>query len=55
MILKADVIVVGGGPVGLTLACELRLAGLDVLVLERRAERVSNSRGMGMHLSLIHI
>lgn len=49
MKLEADVIVVGGGPVGLTLACELRLAGLDVLLLERRAERVSNSRGMGMH------
>jgi 2-polyprenyl-6-methoxyphenol hydroxylase-like FAD-dependent oxidoreductase len=49
MKLEADAIVVGGGPVGLTLACELRLAGLDVLLLERRAERVSNSRGMGMH------
>ncbi|GAA3267079.1 FAD-dependent oxidoreductase [Streptomyces lavendulae] len=30
-----DVIVVGAGPVGLTLACELALAGCSVLVLER--------------------
>lgn len=30
-----DVIVAGGGPVGLFLACELRLAGCSVLVLER--------------------
>ncbi|MCU1640504.1 MAG: FAD-dependent oxidoreductase [Nocardia sp.] len=30
-----DVVVVGAGPVGLMLACELRLAGVDVLVLER--------------------
>ena len=30
-----DVIIAGAGPVGLLLACELRLAGLSVLVLER--------------------
>ncbi|MFC0431368.1 FAD-dependent monooxygenase [Kutzneria buriramensis] len=30
-----DVAIAGGGPVGLTLAVELGLAGLDVLVLER--------------------
>lgn len=46
---EADVIVVGGGPVGLTLACELRLAGVDVLLLERRTERVAHSRSLGMH------
>lgn len=33
-----DVVVVGAGPVGLMLACELRLAGVDVLVVERLAE-----------------
>ncbi|HEX3788584.1 MAG TPA: FAD-dependent oxidoreductase [Pseudonocardiaceae bacterium] len=33
-----DVIVVGAGPVGLTLAAELALAGATVQVLERRAE-----------------
>lgn len=30
-----DVVIVGAGPVGLFLACELRLFGLSVLVLER--------------------
>ncbi|WP_050475880.1 FAD-dependent monooxygenase [Herbaspirillum rhizosphaerae] len=30
-----DVAIAGGGPVGLFLACELRLAGLSVLVLEQ--------------------
>lgn len=30
-----DVIVAGAGPVGLFLACELKLAGVDVLLLER--------------------
>jgi 2-polyprenyl-6-methoxyphenol hydroxylase-like FAD-dependent oxidoreductase len=33
-----DVIVAGAGPVGLMLACELRLGGASVLVLEREAE-----------------
>ncbi len=33
-----DVVVVGGGPVGLFLAGELRLGGADVLVVERLAE-----------------
>ncbi|WP_171168067.1 FAD-dependent monooxygenase [Streptomyces sp. I05A-00742] len=33
-----DVVVAGGGPVGLTLACELALGGTRVLVLERLTE-----------------
>jgi 2-polyprenyl-6-methoxyphenol hydroxylase-like FAD-dependent oxidoreductase len=33
-----EVVIAGGGPVGLMLACELRLAGVDVLVLEQRLE-----------------
>jgi 2-polyprenyl-6-methoxyphenol hydroxylase-like FAD-dependent oxidoreductase len=33
-----DVIIAGGGPVGLFLACELRLAGVSVLVLEQAAD-----------------
>ncbi|MEO7065526.1 MAG: FAD-dependent oxidoreductase, partial [Rhodanobacter sp.] len=47
--IKSDVIVVGAGPVGLTAACELRLAGLRVVVLERRAAPVTQSRALTMH------
>ncbi|GAA3221216.1 FAD-dependent monooxygenase [Nonomuraea helvata] len=43
-----DVIVVGGGPTGLFLACELRLAGIQPLVLERRPEpdRADKAHGL---------
>src|SRR5277367_3185399 len=36
-----DVVIAGGGPVGLFLACELRLAELSVLVLEQAEDQRS--------------
>ncbi|WP_048579103.1 FAD-dependent monooxygenase [Streptomyces viridochromogenes] len=39
-----DVIVAGGGPVGVLLACELRLHGVDVVVLEKEPEPSPHSR-----------
>ena len=33
-----DVVIAGAGPVGLLLACELRLAGVWVLVFEKLAD-----------------
>ncbi|MEU4236237.1 FAD-dependent oxidoreductase [Actinoplanes sp. NPDC026619] len=44
-----EVIVVGAGPVGLFLACELRLAGVRVTVLEQRAEPGPHTKGMAVH------
>ncbi|MEQ3552805.1 FAD-dependent monooxygenase [Pseudonocardia nematodicida] len=45
----APVIVAGAGPVGLLLACELRLGGADVVVLERRARPMTGSRASTLH------
>ncbi|ROQ66586.1 bifunctional hydroxylase/dehydrase [Streptomyces sp. 840.1] len=42
-----DVIVVGAGPTGLTLAGELLLGGARVTVLERLTEPTGQSRGLG--------
>lgn len=42
-----DVIVVGAGPTGLTLAGELRLGGARVTVVERLAAPTGQSRGLG--------
>lgn len=41
-----DVIIAGAGPVGLFLACELRLAKLSVLVLEKLADPHSPLKGL---------
>jgi 2-polyprenyl-6-methoxyphenol hydroxylase-like FAD-dependent oxidoreductase len=43
-----DVIVVGGGPVGLLLACELKLGGADPLVLEAATGEERRTRSLGL-------
>jgi 2-polyprenyl-6-methoxyphenol hydroxylase-like FAD-dependent oxidoreductase len=44
-----SVIVVGAGPTGLTLACELAAAGVSCTVLERRLTTSAQSRAMGLY------
>lgn len=53
--MDADVVIAGAGPTGLMLACELRLAGVDVLVVERLAERTGESRAGGMHSRTLEV
>lgn len=55
MTLDADVVVVGAGPTGLMLAGELALGGVRVRVLERRLERVKQSRALSMHTRSVEI
>jgi 2-polyprenyl-6-methoxyphenol hydroxylase-like FAD-dependent oxidoreductase len=45
---QADIVIVGGGPVGLMLACELRLCGTDPIVLERLPGTDETPKGNGL-------
>ena len=50
------VVIAGGGPTGLMLAGELALAGVDVVILERRADQdLAGSRARGLHSRAIEI
>src|SRR5690349_495577 len=50
------VIIAGGGPTGLMLAGELALAGVDVAIVERRADTgLTGQRAGGLHARTLEI
>ena len=51
-----EVVIAGGGPTGLMLAAELTLAGIDVLVVERRAnQELDGRRAGGLHSRTLEV
>ena len=50
-----DVIIAGAGPTGSMLAGELRLHGLNVLVVEKAPEQSRIVRGLGLHVRSIEV
>jgi 3-(3-hydroxy-phenyl)propionate hydroxylase len=50
------VVIAGGGPTGLMLAAELALAGIDVVIVERRlSQDLDGSRAGGLHSRTIEV
>ena len=51
-----QVVIAGAGPTGLMLAAELTLAGIDVLVVERRADQeLDGRRAGGLHSRTLEV
>jgi 3-(3-hydroxy-phenyl)propionate hydroxylase len=51
-----EVLIAGGGPTGMMLAAELRLANVDVAIVERRASHeLESSRAGGLHARSIEV
>lgn len=53
--MDTSALIIGAGPVGLMLAGELRLAGIDVTVLESLPRRTGESRGIGMTIRTVEL
>jgi 2-polyprenyl-6-methoxyphenol hydroxylase-like FAD-dependent oxidoreductase len=51
----ADIVIAGGGPVGLMLACELRLGGADPVVLERLPGISEIPKGNGLVGQIVQV
>lgn len=50
-----DVVVIGAGPTGLMLACELALAGVRCRIVERRSEQPSITRAFAVHARTLEL
>jgi len=53
--IPVDVVVVGAGPTGLMLACELALNGLSCRVMERRSEKPNVTRAFAVHARTLEL
>ena len=53
--IKTDVIVVGAGPTGLSLACQLTRQGIDFVVVEKNQDVTPYSKALGVHARTLEI
>ena len=51
----SDVVVVGAGPTGLALACELAMGGTDVRLLEERVDKPNITRAFALHARTLEL
>src|ERR1044071_6953852 len=54
-IIKTDVLIIGAGPTGLSLACQLARYGVDFVVVERNATLTPLSKALGVQARTLEI
>src|SRR5918998_3252569 len=52
---KTDVLIVGAGPTGLSLACQLIRHGVDFLILDRNETTTPHSKAIGVQARTLEI
>lgn len=55
MTIKTDVIIIGAGPTGLALACQLTRYGIDFVVVEKNQGVTTYSKALGVHARTLEI
>ncbi len=55
MAVNPDVLIVGAGPTGLMLACELHRAGVSFRIIEKAKERSTHSRALVVHAKTLEL
>jgi 2-polyprenyl-6-methoxyphenol hydroxylase-like FAD-dependent oxidoreductase len=50
-----EVVIIGAGPVGLTLGCLLKKQGIDCIILERNTEPSQHSKAFGLHARTVEL
>ncbi|MEO6117813.1 MAG: FAD-dependent monooxygenase [Methylotenera sp.] len=53
--IKTDVIIIGAGPTGLSLACQLVRYGIDFILIEKNATVTSHSKAIGVQARTLEI
>jgi 2-polyprenyl-6-methoxyphenol hydroxylase-like FAD-dependent oxidoreductase len=51
----SEVVIIGAGPVGLTLGCLLKKQGIDCIILERNTEPSQHSKAFGLHARSVEL
>jgi 2-polyprenyl-6-methoxyphenol hydroxylase-like FAD-dependent oxidoreductase len=54
-IIKTDVIIIGAGPTGLSLACQLTRYGVDFVIIDKKEEVTPYSKALGVHARTLEI
>ena len=52
---RTQVLIVGAGPTGLALACQLARCGIDCMIVEKGAALTPYSRALGVHARTLEI